>query len=255
YDYSINWPSMTSETRTAKKPPKWDYMKNWNRYKLYKTYAALIELKTTYPLFRTSNYEMHTSAYDKRIRLWDDGYVGADFSAVVVGNFNVEETAVYPEFSTATTWYDYFSGDSLVIEQSQTAGNGYNITYQPGEWHIFTDKKLPLPDMTIPIDTSSEGISEYVDNYSLHASVYPNPTVGIVNIDFDSPYGEKIKVMVYSATGEPVRELFPQISAGNRSTLVWDGNNQSGRRVSPGNYFFVINAGKQFDFGWITVVK
>ena len=67
YDYSINWPAIEEPgaTRTDKKPPRWDYMGVYEREYLYKVYSALIKLRTSYNIFRTSNYEMSTAAYDR----------------------------------------------------------------------------------------------------------------------------------------------------------------------------------------------
>ena len=49
YDYSINFPSNTSESRTAPKPVKWDYKNDYYRYNLFLEYSALIKLKLIIP--------------------------------------------------------------------------------------------------------------------------------------------------------------------------------------------------------------
>ena len=45
YDFSINFPSNTEESRTSPKPVKWDYKTDFFRHKLFLEYSALINLK------------------------------------------------------------------------------------------------------------------------------------------------------------------------------------------------------------------
>ena len=53
-------------------------------------------------------------------------------------------------------WYDYMSGDSLFVENTQMT-----INLNPGDWKIFTDTKLTLPDLHNPIDTTEIITSTY----------------------------------------------------------------------------------------------
>jgi len=56
YDYSINWPSGTSNDRLTPKPIRWDYYTDSRRQKVYKVFAELIKLKKNYEVFKTGNY-------------------------------------------------------------------------------------------------------------------------------------------------------------------------------------------------------
>ncbi|MEO8796174.1 MAG: alpha-amylase family glycosyl hydrolase, partial [Daejeonella sp.] len=56
YDYSINYPSGTSNDRLSNKPPHWEYMNEPNRKKLYDVYSKLIKLRTEQDVFETSNF-------------------------------------------------------------------------------------------------------------------------------------------------------------------------------------------------------
>ena len=110
---------------------------NQKRFLLYKKVAAIAKLKVSDQLFRTSNFETYTANYDKRFRLWGDGYVTTNMACVIIGNFDVIQQPVWPEFTTAGTWYDYFTGQSLVISSTQTAGQGFNFSIKPVEFHII----------------------------------------------------------------------------------------------------------------------
>lgn len=245
YDYSINWPSMTGETRTDKKPPKWEYMKEYDRVKLYKKYAALIKLKTTYPLFRTSNFIMNTGSYDKRIRLWDDGYVGADFAAIVIGNFDVEKKPVWPEFSHSGKWFDYFTQDSLDVSPSQIQGSGFTIDFDPGEFRIYTDKKLPMPDLTVNIDTTSHSIKEISKLNAFNTVVFPNPFNKELNIYYTVAEASKINISIYDIYGKKVAVLADKKQAAGIYSVIW--NDLNG--LQKGTYYYRITSEKHTQSG------
>ncbi|MBI4649155.1 MAG: T9SS type A sorting domain-containing protein [Bacteroidia bacterium] len=246
YDYSINWPAVEEPgvTRTAPKPPRWDYMNEPDRQRLYKIYAALINLKTSYSIFRTSNFEMHTSSADKRIRLWDDGIVGADMQVVVLGNFDVVQQFVWPEFSHSGTWYDFFSGDSLNITGSQTQGQGFTFQYAPGEYHIYTDIKLPLPDLSV--DTTDEHIEEIIRNDLRKTVIYPNPSNNSVNINFYNEKKGKVTIKISNLMGQEIRHLAGNILCEGQHTLIWDGTDDKGNLVKNGYYLIKIYSNSKY---------
>ena len=234
YDYSINWPAIDDPgaTRTAKKPPKWDYMEDTSRQYLFNVYKAMIDLKQSHNIFRTSNYEMNTSSYDKRIRLWDDGYVNAEMQVVVLGNFNVVEQNVWPEFSHTGYWYDYFSGDSILIADGQTEENDFSFTYTAGEYHIYTDIKLDAPDMSVQgIEDAIPGVTSDIYN----VTAYPNPVNTKLNINYSLSKQSNVSIRIYNMLGKIVySQNFEKLSPG-RHYLQW-----IAEPVENGYYFYSI---------------
>ncbi|PIP54597.1 MAG: hypothetical protein COX07_04485 [Bacteroidetes bacterium CG23_combo_of_CG06-09_8_20_14_all_32_9] len=231
---------MTSETRTDKKPPKWDYMNNSYRVLLYKKYAALINLKKNYPLFRTSNYDMIVSNYDKRIRLFDDGIVGSNMSAVALGNFDVTEQPVWPEFSHTGKWYDYFFGDSLDIQTGQIAGNNFTIQYAPGEYHIYTDIKLPLPDLDT---TSNQSIGEFPQQNYFNLLVYPNPFYSKQTFCYSLQLSGVVCIKIFNILGSEIKTIVNSYQQAGKHILTWDGTNNSGEKIKSGYYYCTISSG------------
>ncbi len=240
YDYSINWPAVDDPgaTRTDKKPPRWDYMEDTTRQYLFNIYRALIDLKQSYKIFRTSNYEMSTSAYDKRIRLWDDGYVNAEMQVVVLGNFNVEEQSVWPEFSHTGYWYDYFTGDSIYIAEGQTEDNGFTFTYAPGEFHIYTDMRLDIPDMSVSNPNEDDLVPGITGNI-FNLTAYPNPFLEQINIDFSLSENTPVKIIIYNILGEQIYyKNYTELSPGRHTLEITPRSEQSGY------YFYTIITGK-----------
>ncbi len=237
YDYSILWPSGTNDTRTDKKPPKWEYMHDQYRLKLFQTYAALIKLKTTYHLFRTSNYEMNVGNRDKRIRLFDDGSTGSTMACVVVGNFDVTAQSVWPEFSHAGYWYDYLSGDSVQIQAGQIAGNNFTMQYQPGEYHVYTDQRLPVPVIDV---TTNSPENKMKDMVSLHSCAYPNPFNTEINISYNLSDAGFVTVKIYDILGSEIAVLANEKQNSGIHFATWKGNSIDGTKVKTGYYYYKI---------------
>ena len=110
YDYSINYPCMNSACRLSPKPPRWDYMEQWDREYLFNVFASLIELKKTLPVFETTNFTMNVTTSLKKIVLKDPS-----MNVVALGNFNVTDKDMILQFPSTGMWYEYFTGDSITL--------------------------------------------------------------------------------------------------------------------------------------------
>jgi hypothetical protein len=104
---------------------------------LYKVTAALNHLKKNYQTFSTNSYTLDGAGKGKRLIL-----DGSSMDAVVVGNFDVININMVPGFTHSGTWYDYFTGESVNVTNTAASFN-----YAPGEYHVYTDQSLPLPDL------------------------------------------------------------------------------------------------------------
>ncbi|MBN2425913.1 MAG: hypothetical protein JXB44_12875, partial [Calditrichaceae bacterium] len=160
YDYSIEY-----NGRTGNKPIRWDYLNDIDRNRLYRTFAALINLRNNHLTFNSSSTSvtMEVNSAVKTIRLWH-----GLMNAVIIGNFDVINQSGQPRFNKTGFWYDYFSGDSLNINNMDTL-----ITLSAGEFHIFTDKKLPAPDEDLLTGIVFENAAT-IKNFNLEQN-YPNP--------------------------------------------------------------------------------
>jgi 1,4-alpha-glucan branching enzyme len=236
YDYSINWPAVEvpGATRTDKKPPRWDYMEEGERQYLYKVYRALIDLKTGYNIFRTSNYEMSTASYDKRIRLWDDGFVDGEMQVVILGNFNVVSQSVWPEFSHDGEWFDYFTGDTINISSTQTEDQEFTFDYQPGEYHIYTDMRLDIPDFTLDTASTEDAVPGVVGDI-FNTTAYPNPFNNEFTLEFSLKQKEDVEIMIFNTSGQLIerREIIGLVGRNSFELLLSDDE-------SNGNYFYMI---------------
>ncbi len=137
--------------RTAPKPIRWDYRnpdQSPDRVALYKTWSALINLRQEHDVFTAPETDVRlrvdAETRGRRIELQHPS-----MDAVVVGNFGVEARDVTADFPAAGTWYDYFTGEAVQIEEEE---RGDGIPMAPGEFHIYT---------SAPVDTPEAGLVPY----------------------------------------------------------------------------------------------
>jgi 1,4-alpha-glucan branching enzyme len=157
YDISID-----QGGRVSAKPIKWNYYSEPSRKSLYDYTAELIKLKSTYPIFNTTDVTMiGGGSLQKQIILKSVPFNNApsnpnDMNAHVVGNFDVIEKAVDVNFSHTGMWYDFVTGDEFNITASPKS-----LTLAPGQFYLFTDVKLKVVTGT--------------ENTSTEIWLYPNP--------------------------------------------------------------------------------
>ena len=192
YDYSINRcedGSLNEGCRTDPKPIRWDYYFDANRKHLHDVYSVLNYLKQTEPAFSTANYTLSLSGGIKTIHLNDP-----NLKVTILGNFNVTTGNVNPQFQTAGTWYDLFSGDSITITNTNS-----DRTLGPGEYHIYTNKRVDNP--WLGFEQKSQ-----LNNSQFH--LFPNPAKGMVNLQLTTVDSRFVVVSLYSAMGVKVREIY-----------------------------------------------
>ena len=155
YDYSIEY-----KGRLEKKPIRWDYYQEPDRLRLYKTIQALIKLRSENDVFTSASTTpiMTLSGNVKSITM-----SGSNLNVVIIGNFGVVNAETAVSFQHGGVWYDYFSGESFNF-------SGFDsINLAPGEFHIYTDKKLLTPEEGLVAIAEADA-----NNLPKQFHVYPN---------------------------------------------------------------------------------
>jgi len=235
YPYSINYcpdGTINSDCRTANKPIRWDYFNDPDRYKLYKSYGSVFQLKGDYPTFSTSDFNIDVAGSGKRVHL---NHV--DMDAVVLGNFAMGAISMVPGFQHTGIWYDYFSGDSLDVTDLNAS-----IDFDPGEYHIYTDKKLETPVLTKP---TSIGFEDQKINEDLNAKGFPNPFSKLYQINVETSMPEQLNIQVFDFTGRLVKSIAQNQPIDGEYAFYWDGTNETGSIVKPGCYFYNVTTGNK----------
>ncbi|MFQ6677478.1 MAG: alpha-amylase family glycosyl hydrolase [Fidelibacterota bacterium] len=215
YDVSIDDPC-----RICEKPILWNYYNNTNRSRLYKVYQALIKLRKENAVFHSADTDVSLSVSSstgkKRIRLSH-----SDMNAVIIGNFGVINQSIPPQFHHAGMWYDYFSGDSLSVQNV-----GDQISLFPGEFHIYTDSYIEPPEQGILSNIKEEGLVP--QEFSLNQN-YPNPFNPTTTIQFSVESLQETSLQIFDVTGRLVSTLINEsLDPGNYSIQWKSFSNSSG---------------------------
>ncbi|NQV37084.1 MAG: T9SS type A sorting domain-containing protein, partial [Candidatus Marinimicrobia bacterium] len=226
YDISID-----DLCRLCEKPPRWEYMLDEDRLRLFKTWKALITLRKEHETFTSpeTNVELwlNSSTGRKRIKLTHDS-----MNAIIVGNFGVNTTTIGPDFHHTGIWYEYFSGDSLNVQSTSDV-----LELAAGEFNIFTTVRIDPPEAGL-LSINSELTSIPV-TFQLYQN-YPNPFNPETTIRFSIPTMEKIHLAVYDIQGRLVKTLVDEnIPSGNHS-VKWSGTNAKGHPVASGMYIYKL---------------
>ncbi len=185
YDYSINWPSGTSASRLDPKPPRWDYLENFQRKHLRHYWSSLIKLRTEQAVFESTDFNGEYNGPLKKFRIRNN-----DMAVVVLGNFDIQSANIIPNFYTTGMWYDYLRGDSLNVTNVNAV-----VNLPPGGFRVYTSKKLETP---IGLEESNADFPGLL--------LSPNPCNGQFSVFI--PEGQGIQEMgLYDLNGRLIRTL------------------------------------------------
>ncbi len=227
YDISIDY-----NDRVGRKPILWNYYDEADRYRLYQVFQALIKLKKEEPVFETTDFTMDVAGEEKTIHLND-----ASMNVTVVGNFDVLARNINPDFQHTGEWYDYFSGDTLTVNNT-----GAEIKFEAGEYHIYTDKKLETPDIVAAVKKI-----DAKDELS-RVKLYPNPATEYAKIQITTKdYQQVSSIEVYNLQGQNIRQLYYGKLDKGINEFTWDLKNDRGYKVSNGIYFIRIRTPKSIN--------
>ena len=224
YDYSINY-----NGRLGNKPIRWDYFDDIPRKNLYKTIKALINLKKNYDTFRTKDFKLSVSGYAKSINLNHQS-----MDVTIIGNFSVVTRTETPNFQKTGEWYDYFSGDTLLVTDTQEP-----ISLAPGEFFIYSDVKLEIPDIETGLNENSD---MDLRKFELKQN-YPNPFNPQTSVQYNLAHTGDVNLNVYNIVGQKVRTLVNGTQAFGEHKVIWDGMSNDGRLTPGGLYFYRLQAG------------
>ena len=207
YDFSINYcpdGRIDPGCRTDIKPIVWNYQDDSFRKKLYNTYASMFQLRNQYEVFHTSDFEIiQPSTSVKGIHLRTP-----DHSIAMMGNFGVNPGNTTRTFPFAGKWYEFFSGDSLVVTNADES-----ILLKAGEYRLYSNQPFD-PDIRKLVTSTV-----FINPYEIGLKLYPNPTNGEINVDFSLNQASMVGIMIYDNSGKKIFE-YPQEKRGQGNHTI-----------------------------------
>ena len=231
YDESINAcpnGTISEGCRTDAKEVHWEYLEDPARLRLLEVFKTLIQLRKDYPVFQTDNFDLAVGGKAKRINLYDN-----DMNVTIVGNFDVSEQAINPQFPSGGMWYDYFTGESIQVDDVNA-----EMTLKQGEFHLYTSVALPTPDTDL-LDFSVYTESALANDFEV--SIYPNPLKEEATITYTLKEQSPVQFEVIDNTGKTVKSWETATLPTGTHTVSWKADNQEGKRLSSGFYFVKVS--------------
>lgn len=231
YDYSINYcqnGTINNNCRVDPKPIKWNYYSQYARKKLYNVYASLNTLKTTYPAFSTTNYQIQFSGQFKSMHLND-----AAMNVTILGNFGIAAGTMDPSFQSTGWWYEYFTGDSIYVNNIHDP-----VSLIQGEYRLYTSVHIT----PFVINT---GINDYPQEVLNYFNTYPNPAINATTIAYDLNESNIVEISIYNTIGEKIKTLVSSKQPAGHYEISWDLKSDAGANIKSGIYFCKIISGNK----------
>ncbi len=228
YEVDIN-----ENGRTGRKPIKWDYYQDPDRRRLFEVYSALVRFKIDCPAFESNHFELDLEDPVKRIVIHHDSV-----DVVVLGNFDIRTDYARPEFTHTGRWYEFFSGDSMMVKDPFAA-----MALQPGACRLYTDKKIEVSPQPSP-----------VNRFYLYPN-YPNPfnTATTVRVDVAQP--ARLEIDIFNAGGQYITSLADVHQQPGQVEFEWPGTDNRAQNVGSGLYFCRVKCGNQTKYAKMLLVR
>jgi hypothetical protein len=142
---------------------------------------------------------------------------------IIVGNFNVVNWGCQPYFTQSGKWYDYLTGDSLTINNTDVT-----LNLAAGEFHVYTNKRIKPPVNNYEIVT---GVKEIAENEK-QMVVFPNPFSDEIFFRFPETPNKNTEIRISDISGRIVK-LVSNISLDPLNSFVLNTND-----LKTGIYFY-----------------
>lgn len=191
--------------RLGIKPTRWEYLNDPERKKLFDVFASLIKLRTETDYIDSDYFSWSTNSLFKWLHIDHPEVKIAAF-----GNFrnDMELKEIVP-FPAAGTWYDFYSGETLEVDDPEN----FSMTLQAGELRVYT---------SAPIDNYIEGnpLPERMPDEILVGDpevlqLFPSPVEDLTTVQY--PEGME-RLWIYDATGKVMKVI--EVEEGVQQALV-----------------------------------
>jgi hypothetical protein len=158
-------------------------------------------------------------------------------------------------FNPTQNWYanSYLAidqGPIIVMMENYRSGLLWNTFMANPEVQPMLNAIGFVPDSTTDVEDEIPTVSDFrlMGNY-------PNPFNPLTTIVFNLPKTQSIQLIIYNSLGQVVREIVKEELPSGLNEIVWNGNDQRGKLVGSGVYFYKIKSDKAFLTGKMILTK
>jgi len=172
----------------------------------------------TYTTLLTNKRMTTTMVYSDHAPFWDQGYLAL---------CNIED------FWVENPYY-HTPGDTI--------GAGYNDNDFCAE--VTKAEIAALALLAVPYGT---GIEEFEESGAESALLTVSPTIGKNHfvISFAARFTDRVNLTIHDVTGQAVRNIHvPPSDTSNQPSVVWDGTDNTGRKLPGGVYFVQVSGNR-----------
>ncbi len=119
----------------------------------------------------------------------------------------------------------------------------------------FSGNQGEFSDETTLMITDVAGSNSLIPSEFALDQNFPNPFNPDTQISYDLPSSTDVFLKIYNIMGQEVRTIVDETQPAGQYTVLWDGKNNYGTRVSSGIYVYVIKAGDFVKSKRMTLLK
>ncbi|MDP8210115.1 MAG: T9SS type A sorting domain-containing protein [Candidatus Stygibacter australis] len=175
--------------------------------------------------------------YDNGTVNWLDGNIDADplFVDAELGDYHLTENS--PCIDTGIAYFEYEGYVLVDLSEDEYWGIAPDMgAYEYGMVAIEEEEII-------------------IENEKLKIENYPNPFNPETQITFNLPEAEYVNLSVYNLKGQLVKLLADEILPAGKNSLIWNGRNATGRKVSSGVYLVRFKSSNEIATKKIMLIK
>ncbi len=140
----------------------------------------------------------------------------------------------------------------LLMESSQLKNNNSHDVYlKEDKFEEFVYTMMGK----INSNTNEYEISDVDSALDFELSVYPNPFNPTTSINFNNNLDKNVIITIYNIKGQKVKTVANDVFARGNNTVVWNGDDNNGKKVASGLYFVKIISGQMATTKKIMLMK
>ncbi len=188
------------------------------------------------------------------LRLWNvartQQQITASMNVKLLGN-EAGLVAYYPFDEGA----GQFIGDKTAHSNHGFMGNLKTADSADPLW-VVNDRTIPLAAMepAAPLVKENEEVATAPAQFALYAN-YPNPFNSRTTIRFNLAETRNVNLSIYDINGRLIKTIADGVYGPGESSVVWNGQSESGEAAPSGVYFYRLMAGEWSKTGRLVMVK